>query len=123
MTKKPLPGIVFSQFFLRPGRSTEIDIGGAVRIHRRLVHGVDRGERLAVVEPGAGHRIVDRDRPEQRGRNALGQGELVVVSAEQEVAVSVDESHWVLRADILHVDRHARARRIGEGEEAVRGSM
>ena len=118
MTKKPWSGIVFSQFCLAGRSWSEVNIGRSIGVHRRLVHRVDGGEWLAVVETGAGHGIVDRDGPEQRRRNVLGQVSACSLSPSEEVAIGVDESHWVLRADVLHVDGHARAGRIGHGEEA-----
>jgi hypothetical protein len=42
--------------------------------------------------------------------------ESVIVGAHQEISVGVDECHRIFRADVFHVDRHARARKIGDGE-------
>src|SRR4029079_16302150 len=84
---------------------------------RRLGHGIQRRERLAVVEPGAGLWIVDGDRPEQLRRNILGQVQLVASGTVQEIAVGVPASIRVLAADVLEVGGHAGTGGVGVGEE------
>ena len=44
--------------------------------------------------------------------------QLVALAAVQEIAVGIDESGRILRADVVHGHRHARAGGIGVSEEA-----
>src|SRR5262245_28047496 len=58
---------------------TEVEIDRSVCVDGGLVHLIDRGERLSVVQARAGDGIVDGHRPEQMSGNAFGQIQFVAL--------------------------------------------
>src|ERR1700733_988233 len=52
------------------GSGAEVDVRGAICVLARLVHRVDRGERLAVVHARGSHCVIDGHGPEELGWGA-----------------------------------------------------
>src|SRR5262249_21758246 len=99
----------------RPG--AEVKYGGSVMFLLRFVARTERRERLAVVEPGAVRGVVQRQRPENRGRDFWRQIERVGFIALERRTGAVGKPDEVISANAGRLRQHARADGVVVREE------
>lgn len=103
---------------LRLGIWDRVEVQRAVRICRGLVHLVDRGERLVVVQAGRRVKVVNGHRPEQPDGKVGGQAQPVGLRAVHRIAIRVRERRWVLGAHIGDAQHHRGAGGVSARKEA-----